>query len=161
MLTRWAWMVTQLKGKTSLSPCTLSPALKEADDYITQVLNNGEALTPKLVDDALDFNSSAEELGKNLGDDLAEGKPTLPLIHALQHGSPAQQETIRAAIEQGDRDQIQPILEIVRETGALDYTRSQASLESEKARAALADLPTSEFATGLANLAEFSLVRAF
>ncbi len=113
------------------------------------------------MDDILDYEGNSEDIGKDVGDDLAEGKPTLPLIHALQQGTSAQQAIIRTAIEQGDRDQITPILEIVRDTGALDYTRTQARLESEKARDALADLPPSEFATGLANLAEFSLVRAF
>ena len=115
----------------------------------------------QLVDDILDYEGNSEEIGKDVGDDLAEGKPTLPLIHALQHGSSAQQQTIRSAIEQGDRDQITPILEIVRDTGALDYTRTQARLESEKARDALSELPPSQFARGLASLAEFSLVRAF
>ena len=142
----------------------LGGVIAGADDDVCETLARygthlGTAF--QLVDDILDYEGNSEDIGKDVGDDLAEGKPTLPLIHALQHGSSAQQQTIRSAIEQGDRDQIAPILEIVRDTGALDYTRTQARLESEKARDALSELPPSEFARGLASLAEFSLVRAF
>ena len=98
----------------------------------------------QLVDDVLDYSGNAQEIGKNLGDDLAEGKPTLPLIYAMQHGTPEQAAVIRAAIEQGDINRFAEVLQIVQQTGALDYTRQQAQREADLARAELTGLPDSQ-----------------
>ena len=113
----------------------------------------------QLVDDALDYDASADELGKNLGDDLAEGKPTLPLIHAMRVGSESQRELLRRAIVNGGRDHMQDVQEIIRATGALEYTAERARAAADAAIADLAHLPDSEFRQGLMALAEFAIQR--
>jgi octaprenyl-diphosphate synthase len=113
----------------------------------------------QLVDDALDYDASADELGKNLGDDLAEGKPTLPLIYAMRSGNDAQRELIRTAILEGGLDQMGDIQEIILATGALDYTARRARDAADAAIAQLADLPDNEYRQALISLAEFSIQR--
>jgi octaprenyl-diphosphate synthase len=115
----------------------------------------------QLIDDALDYDASAEEMGKNVGDDLAEGKPTLPLIHALQHGTPEQARLIRSCIENGGREHIAAVTEAIETTGALEYTARSARLESASAITALTDLPDSEYKQALIGLAEFAANRRF
>ncbi len=113
----------------------------------------------QLVDDVLDYSGNAQEIGKNLGDDLAEGKPTLPLIYAMQHGTPAQAAVIRAAIEQGDIDRFAEVLEIVKQTGALDHTRQQAQREADLACAQIAALPDTQYKRSLIELAKLAATR--
>lgn len=113
----------------------------------------------QLIDDALDYSASAAEMGKNSGDDLAEGKPTLPLIYAMQHGTPAERERISAAIESGEHTDMGGILAILRRTSALEYTLSRARQERERAVAALELLPESGYKTALVELADFSVER--
>ena len=113
----------------------------------------------QLVDDALDFNASADELGKNLGDDLAEGKATLPLIYAMENGSTKDQELIRKAILDGGLDQLERITEIIEATGALQYTAKRAQEAADSAVAALSDIPDSEYKQALITIAEFSVQR--
>ena len=113
----------------------------------------------QMVDDMLDYSASTAELGKNIGDDLAEGKPTLPLIQTLQRAAPAEQALIRTAIENGGREHVEAIMAIVRDRGALDYTYTAARREKERAVAALSALPASAFRTALDELAGFSLER--
>ncbi len=113
----------------------------------------------QLVDDVLDYSGDAQEIGKNLGDDLAEGKPTLPLIYAMQHGTPMQAAVIRAAIEKGDINRFGEVLQIVQETGALDYTRQQAQREADLAITELADFPDSKYKRSLLELAELAASR--
>lgn len=115
----------------------------------------------QLIDDLLDYQSSSEEMGKNTGDDLAEGKPTLPLIEAMQRGTVEQADIIKSAIENGELDKLDIILEIVQNTGALGYTRNAAQAESEAAIAAVTALPASEYKDALINLALFSTSRTF
>jgi octaprenyl-diphosphate synthase len=115
----------------------------------------------QLVDDVLDYSGDAQEIGKNLGDDLAEGKPTLPLIYAMQHGSAAQAELVRTAIEQGDLKLFDQVLQVVQQTGALEYTRQQAKREAEAACAALAGLPDTVYKKSLIELAEFAADRKY
>ncbi|MBS0365660.1 MAG: polyprenyl synthetase family protein [Proteobacteria bacterium] len=111
----------------------------------------------QLVDDVLDYRSNPQERGKNLGEDLAEGKPTLPLIHALKNGSPQQQAIIRRAIEQGGGDGLASVVAAIDSTGGLDYTAALASAQREQALAALDALPPSPFRQGLAALAHFAV----
>ena len=111
----------------------------------------------QLVDDVLDYRSNPKERGKNLGDDLAEGKPTLPLIHALKHSSPAQREAIREAIRRGGLAQLEPVIAAIEATGGLDYTLSLARAQYTQALAALESLPESPYRTGLAELARFAV----
>ena len=113
----------------------------------------------QLVDDALDFNASADELGKNLGDDLAEGKATLPLIHAMQQGSDEQRELIRKAILDGGLDQLDKITAIIESTGALQYTSARAQEAADLAISALSDIPDSDYKQALVAIAEFAVQR--
>ncbi|HXV07735.1 MAG TPA: octaprenyl diphosphate synthase [Burkholderiales bacterium] len=115
----------------------------------------------QLIDDALDYSGDHAQTGKNLGDDLAEGKPTLPLIHAMQRGSAEQSRIIRAAIEHGGLDEFAPVLAAVRETGALEYTRRQADAEAKRAVAALEALPRSSYRESLLQLASFAVSRSY
>ena len=113
----------------------------------------------QLVDDVMDYISDSDHMGKDAGDDLAEGKPTLPLIYAMRNGSEIQRDAVRTAIEQGDRERIQEILKIVQQTGALDYTMEQAKRQAEMAEQALDCLPPSPHLAALKNLAKFSILR--
>ena len=113
----------------------------------------------QLVDDALDYSSSADEMGKNVGDDLAEGKPTLPLIHALHNGSDSEREQIRHAIEKGGLDDLEPIRCAIESTGGLDYTARLAREQAESAVDCLAALPDSTFKQALAALARLAVER--
>ena len=113
----------------------------------------------QLIDDALDYRADREELGKNLGDDLAEGKPTLPLIYALQHGSPTEQATIRRSIEAGDIAQLDAITAAIESTGGLAYTARLARREATLAIEALAELPDSAYKQALCELADFAVDR--
>jgi octaprenyl-diphosphate synthase len=111
----------------------------------------------QLVDDVLDYRSNPQERGKNLGDDLAEGKPTLPLIHALKHGSEPQRAAICQAIKQGGVLQLEPVVAAIEATGGLEYTARLAREEAERALASLGPLPDSSYKRGLAALARFAV----
>ena len=109
----------------------------------------------------LDYTGDAATLGKNVGDDLAEGKPTLPLIYAMRTGTAAQAEVIAAAIRNGDASQLPAILEIVQATGGMTYTLDCAKQQVEDAITQLAQLPDNRFTQAMKQLAEFSLARSF
>jgi octaprenyl-diphosphate synthase len=111
----------------------------------------------QLIDDVLDYRSDPAERGKNLGEDLAEGKPTLPLIHALQKGNARQQAMIRHAIRDGDPGQLEGIIDAIESAGGLDYASKLAVNESELALVALGPVPDSHFKKGLAALARFAV----
>ena len=115
----------------------------------------------QLVDDVLDYSSSADELGKNVGDDLAEGKPTLPLIYTIQHGNKEQAALVRHAIEEGGLDNIDAVLEAIEATGAITYTAQLAREEAAKAREVLSIFPSSPYIEALLSLADFSVERSF
>ncbi len=113
----------------------------------------------QLIDDVLDYAGDAAEIGKNVGDDLREGKPTLPLIYMMENGTPEQRELVRSCIEHGDEQHFDAILSAVTNSGALDYTRRQAMDAAERARAAIADLPESVFKDSLLQLCRFAVDR--
>jgi octaprenyl-diphosphate synthase len=113
----------------------------------------------QLIDDVLDYRGSPDERGKNLGDDLAEGKPTLPLIHALQKGNAEQRKLIRLAIEQGGLAELPRITEAIEATGGLEYTAQLARVESNAAVAALNGIADSDYARALRALAVFAVER--
>jgi len=113
----------------------------------------------QLIDDVLDYSGEAATIGKSLGDDLAEGKPTLPLIRAMATGTPAQAEVVRHAIVEGGRTEFARVLEAVRATGALDYAREVAVREAGAARRALDPLSGSKQKESLLELASFSVTR--
>lgn len=119
----------------------------------------------QLIDDVLDYSGNFLETGKNIGDDLAEGKPTLPLLYAMKHGNPEQAAAIRQAIEHGGLTEFQSVLQAIHETGALQYTRDQAQREIDIAKAALSVLSDKEecakHKSALIQLADFAVSRSF
>ena len=115
----------------------------------------------QLIDDVLDYSADEQQTGKHLGDDLAEGKPTLPLIYAMQHGTPEQAAVVRGAIEQGDVGKFAEVLHIIHVTGALEFTRQQALREAASACAEIAALPDTQYRTCLLKLAEFAATREY
>jgi octaprenyl-diphosphate synthase len=115
----------------------------------------------QLIDDVLDYSSDAATLGKNLGDDLAEGKPTLPLIYALKHASPDQREIIRKSIEEGSLNELPRITAAIESTGGLAYTARLARREASLAIEALAGLPDSAYKQALRELADFAVDRNY
>ena len=115
----------------------------------------------QLVDDVLDYSANESETGKHLGDDLSEGKPTLPLIYAMEHGTPEQAAVVRGAIEQGDVGKFGEVLQIIHDTGALDFTRARAMQEVELACVAIAGLADSKYKQCLIELAHFAATRRY
>ena len=115
----------------------------------------------QLVDDVLDYKATAEELGKNLGDDLAEGKPTLPVIYALAHAPAAEATRLREAIETGGIDDLDQITRLIETSGGLEYTARMARREKELAVEALGRLPASKYRDALVTLADFAVARTY
>ncbi|WP_299868698.1 octaprenyl diphosphate synthase [Zoogloea sp.] len=115
----------------------------------------------QLIDDVLDYSGDEADTGKNVGDDLAEGKPTLPLIHAMQNGTPEQAASVRKAIEEGGRDDFLAVMHAIRATGAIEATRKVAEGEAELALAALQALPPSTYKDSLVDLAKFAVARKY
>ncbi len=113
----------------------------------------------QIIDDVLDYTSDEVALGKHLGDDLAEGKPTLPLIFAMQRGTPEQSARVRQAIESGGREDFPAVLEIIHATGALDASRDSARAEARCAAEKLMHLPPSIFKDSLLELSSFAVER--
>jgi octaprenyl-diphosphate synthase len=133
---------------------------RDSDDESTMVCygqNLGTAF--QLIDDALDYDATPEELGKNLGDDLAEGKPTLPLIYAMDNCSDSERKMIRAAIEAGGLDHMDEIHGVIESTGALDYTVARAQEAADLAISALSGIPESEYKQAMITIAEFAVRR--
>jgi len=120
-------------------------------------LNLGYAF--QIADDVLDYASDAETLGKNLGDDLAEGKATLPLIHAILHSDAGTRERLRNAVEHGDTDALPDVLQAIRATGGLDYSRQRAFEYAETAERALAGLADNDYTAALRGLASYAVNR--
>ena len=116
--------------------------------------------TFQIMDDLLDYEGQTEELGKNVGDDLREGKPTLPLLLAMQRCSEAERQLIRSAIENGAVERLSEVIDIVRRTGALEGTRAAATDEAARAAQALEVLPPSPWRDALSELCNWSVKRA-
>lgn len=115
----------------------------------------------QLIDDVLDYSSDSDTIGKNIGDDLAEGKPTLPLIYALKYGNETQQKVVFEAIKNGGKDDIEQVIEAIQSTGALNYTAQVARQEIDKALQAIETLETSVYTEALITLAKFSVSRTY
>ncbi|CNK82892.1 octaprenyl diphosphate synthase [Yersinia proxima] len=145
----------------SQSAAVLSDATEEQE---LALQNYGRYLGTafQLIDDLLDYSSDGITLGKNTGDDLNEGKPTLPLLHAMHNGTPEQTAMIRQAIEEGNgRHLLEPVLVAMQQCGSLDYTRQRAEEEADKAIAALQVLPESDYRLALEGLAHIAVQRSF
>jgi octaprenyl-diphosphate synthase len=115
----------------------------------------------QLIDDVLDYSGDAGHTGKNLGDDLKEGKPTLPLIHVMQRGSPEQAALVRSAIQRGGGEEFGAVLDAIHMTGALDYVRAKAKGEARIASESIAALPNSSYRDSLLELATFAVERDY
>ena len=115
----------------------------------------------QLIDDVLDYSASSDEMGKNIGDDLAEGKPTLPLIYAMRQGTPEQANVVRKAIEEGGHDNIDAVMVAIESTGAIKYTADAAEKEAQLAIAALEKVPASPYKEAMLSLARFSVNRSY
>jgi octaprenyl-diphosphate synthase len=135
--------------------------LSEADEerLATYGMRLGTAF--QLIDDVLDYSGDVASIGKNLGDDLAEGKPTLPLIRAMSAGSREHREAVRGAILQGGRDDMRAVLAAIGATGALEYARGVASAEAEAARRAIEPMPHTVWKQSLLELSVFSVARQY
>ena len=134
----------------------------QSNEIETALLNYGKYLGTafQLTDDVMDYSSDASEMGKNTGDDLAEGKPTLPLLYAMQHGTSNQVSLIKEAIEKANgMDHFDEIMQALHETNALAYTKQRALDEADKAIAALTIIPESEYKQALISLAHLSANR--
>ena len=132
-----------------------------SDEQIEAAAEYGRSLGTafQLIDDVLDYSGNADDIGKNVGDDLREGKPTLPLIYLMQHGTPEQRELVRTCIETGDEQHFDAVLAAVTESGALQYTREQATMAADVARATIVGLPSGDFKNSLVNLCAFAVDR--
>lgn len=144
---------TQLGAVLAKQPETIEAALAAYGMHL------GTAF--QLTDDVLDYSASTEAMGKNVGDDLAEGKPTLPLIRAMECGNDSQRQIVRTAIEQGGLKQIDDVLAAIESTGSIAYTEEVARQEARSAMAQLDHLKESEFKSALMALAEFSIDRSY
>lgn len=135
---------------------------KQAKPIETALADYGRYLGTafQLVDDILDYSGNSEEMGKNVGDDLAEGKPTLPLIYVLEHGSTSQAKLVRDAIKNADISKMPEIQVAIHDTGALDYTHKKALAQAELARQALTPLPDSEYKEAMMALALCAVERS-
>ena len=109
--------------------------------------------------DVLDYKSTSTKIGKNIGDDLAEGNPTLPLIYAMRHGSPTEAQIIRDAISQGGRENIEAVTKAIESTGAIEYTDALARKKADLAITAVELMPSSRYKEALVGLAKFAVSR--
>ena len=114
----------------------------------------------QLIDDALDYSGEVGVIGKNIGDDLAEGKSTLPLIYVMRNGTAEEAALVRRAVSSGGLAELEGVLVAIRRSGALDYTRRQAEVEAEAARAALAVIPATQYRDSLIQLVSFAVTRS-
>ena len=156
-----------IRAKTALlfaAAACIGPMISNAskdlqDSLYAYGLHLGNAF--QLIDDALDYCYDAKTIGKNIGDDLADGKATLPLIHALQHGTELQKQQIMSSLKQGSLDFLPEILIALEETKAIEYTKNIAAQEIDKALSSLVILPDSKYKEALINLAHFALQRSY
>lgn len=155
-----------IRNKTAIlfaAACSTAAILSGAHTTVQQQLHNfglEVGMAFQLIDDVLDYSGNSAELGKNVGDDLAEGKPTLPLIYTMLHGTSQQKILISTAIENGGLENLQDIIAAVKSSGALEYTRNAAEKRITSALRELAVIPDSVYRKGLEQVAEAALHRS-
>lgn len=143
---------TQIGAILNDAPQEIETALQNYGKYL------GTAF--QLIDDVMDYTSDGKEMGKNVGDDLAEGKPTLPLLYAMQNSTPEQASMIREAIEKSNgMERLDEILAVMKQTGSLEYTTQKAQQEADKAIAELAVITDSDYKQALITLAHMAVNR--
>ena len=155
-----------IENKTAIlfaAACQLGAIIAGKDDLSADLHQYGLhlGLAFQLMDDALDYTADSEELGKNVGDDLAEGKPTLPLIYAMQKADSAGNQLIRSCIENGGLEHLQAVQTIIKDTGSIEYTIEKAQQEVKLAKKYLAKMPDNQFTKALYELADLSVERSF
>jgi octaprenyl-diphosphate synthase len=133
----------------------------EKDIAALQQYGHHLGMAYQLIDDALDYNPSAEQTGKNVGQDIAEGKTTLPLIHALRHGNPTEVKLLNTAIKNGSCKNLTAILAIIESTGAIQYTAKIAQDHAQKAKNMLENIPDSPYRNALRDLSDFVVARSY
>lgn len=161
---RYMEVIAAKTGALFATAAQMGPVLCQCSEQeITALFNYGMNLgiAFQLIDDALDYSAETETLGKNRGDDLAEGKPTLPLIYALQHGNAEQANIIRQAIQQASCADLAVILHAIESTGAITYTYQRASAHIDQAIQYLDAVPESPYRAALIALAKFAVARAY
>lgn len=159
---RYLQVIRYKTAKLFEAACRLGAVLGEAgpaDEEAMAAYGMHLGTAFQLIDDVLDYSGQQAEIGKNLGDDLAEGKPTLPLLYAMRQGSPEQAALVRRAIEQGGLEDFNQVSAAIRDSGALAYTAGQARREADTACAAIAHLPDSNYKQTLLELAAFAVSR--
>jgi len=162
--TRYLEVVSRKTAKLFEAAAQIGAVLGRQPESVEQALASYGmhlGIAFQLIDDVLDYSASPEDTGKNLGDDLAEGNPTLPLIHAMSHGTPEQAQLIRKAIENGGHDNMSAVCAAIESTGGIPYTANAAQREADLAIAALEPLPESTYKDALYSLAEFSVNRRY
>jgi octaprenyl-diphosphate synthase len=162
--TRYMDVVSRKTARLFQAAARIGAVLGQQDQTIENALADYGlhlGIAFQLIDDVLDYSASPEDTGKNLGDDLAEGKPTLPLIHAIHKGTPSQANLIRKAIENGGHDNMQAVCAVIETTGAIPYTAQAAKKEADSAINSLKPLPESAYKEALYALAEFSVSRTY
>ena len=159
---RYMEVIHRKTAKLFEAATQMGPILAERPDLEDAFILYGRHLGAafQLIDDALDYTADAEELGKNLGDDLAEGKPTLPLIYVLENGSETEKEIIRRAIETEGIALLKEVTEIIKQSGAIEFTTQTAQREAEQAKLALQPLEDSAIKQALMALADLAVNRS-
>jgi octaprenyl-diphosphate synthase len=155
-----------IRNKTAIlfaAACQISALIAGREDLAEPLHEYGLqlGLAFQLMDDALDYTADSDELGKNVGDDLAEGKPTLPLIYAMRHADPAGQALIRQCIEQGGLEHLKQVQQIIKSTKAIEYTLDKANQAVVVAKSELSLLPPNEYTEALSHLADLAVARRF
>ncbi|WP_024850364.1 octaprenyl diphosphate synthase [Hydrogenovibrio kuenenii] len=158
---RYLEVIHRKTAKLFEAAAVLGPVLADKPEYEDAFTKYGKHLGAafQLIDDALDYMANEEELGKNIGDDLAEGKPTLPLIYVLENGKDEQKDIVRRAIESEGLKLLPEVTEIIQNSGAIDFTVESAKSEAEKAKQAINILPESEYKVALTSLADLAVNR--
>ncbi|MBA2689272.1 MAG: polyprenyl synthetase family protein [Burkholderiales bacterium] len=147
------------EAATRLGAMVAGASLEQEEAVANYGMHLGTAF--QLIDDVLDYSGDNGQMGKNIGDDLAEGKPTLPLIYAMQRGMPEQRALVRGSIERGGLIDLEHVVVAIRDTGALDYATRRARQEADAACAAIAPLVDSDHKNSLLQLAAFAVSRNY